>query len=685
MVTSSIGGGNNQPIVFAGLMSGIDTKSLIQQMLDAQKGPIQAMQAKVAARQQQSGAIGDINTRLTNLLSLVRSFDDATYLQGKTASVAAGSGSATVSATATATATAGSFKVTVDQLATATHVSSPSAIGAAVDPDAVLQNANLAMPITAGTFTVNGVSISVDPTVDTLTDVMQRIQSAVPGVTVSLVADPSGRANRLQIAGGAPVTLGAGGDTSNFLSATNLLASPGGAIRTSTMNVGVARTGASLSSADLVTPLSTATGSFTVNGVQISWDSSQDSLSTVLSRINNSTAGVVASYDAATDTVTLVNKTTGSTAIQLQDTAGNFLAAIGLAGTTQTLGTNAQVEIDTGNGPVTYYSTSNTLTNAVPGVTLNLLATGTSADTVTVGQDVDGAVSKMKNLVAQVNSALDFIRTQTAIDTKTNINGPLAGDSTISQIGDAVRSLLMAPIDGVTTGKTSLADLGLSFGAVGSSPGSTNTLTLDEAKFRAALQSDPAGVANVLSAFGASASLNAGGTGGVQSVAGAPTKLRVPGTYQITTSVNGDGTANITAVFTPSDGGPSQTTTANNVAAGSTNTSLIAGVTLTFKGAFTAGTDTITIGTPTRGIASKLEQYLDPLTRAGGALAQRQETMADGIQDMNDQIQRMNDRLAQQQQQLQDKFAQMEIALARLQDQRSSLTALAQAVAAGGG
>jgi flagellar hook-associated protein 2 len=166
-----------------------------------------------------------------------------------------------------------------------------------------------------------------------------QIRAANPNLTVSLVPDAPGHVqNRLQITDttGAAVTLGSGADTSNFLSAAKLLASSGTSQRTSTGDIGGAQTGAVLSQANLATAVN-GTGKFKVNGVEISWDASQDSISTVLSKINNSSAGVVASYDPTGDKVTLVSKNTGSTSIALQDETGNFLAATGVLTATQTL------------------------------------------------------------------------------------------------------------------------------------------------------------------------------------------------------------------------------------------------------------------------------------------------------------------------------------------------------------
>lgn len=675
-----VSGVNRQPLILTGLVSGFDTASMINQLTQLQKAPITAVEGQIDDRQRQVDAIKDINGRLSNLLNAARKFTESAYLQTKTTAVTPGGSGATVSVSAGPSAATGTLKVTVNQLADATRVASPNAIGQQINSAALLKDAKIGTAVTLGSFTVNGVSISVDPNADSLDTVMQRIRDNVPGATVSLVPDSSGRNNLLKIDHASAVTLGAGADNSNFLSAMKLLSSPSGTSRTSTGNIGVTITGNTLDSANLVTPLSTASGSFKVNGVEITWDRTRDSLSTVLTRINNATAGVTATYDTATDKVSIVSKKTGSTSISFEDVSGNFLDVIGVRTATQTLGKNAQFQIDSGSGNVTYYSTTNTVADALPGVTISLLKEGTIADTVAVTQDIGGAVSRMKEFVTQFNSTLDFINTKTEFNSVAKTTGPLAGDAGIQTIATNLRQMITSKIDGVTGGKTTLGELGVSFGAVGSKAGTANTLTLDETKFRAAMENDPAGVANVLSAFRATATLESGGTGGLAGLSGDPTAFRKPGKYTIDTAVNGDGTANITATFKPTDGSAATTTTLVNVAAGSSTTSLIAGVTVTFDGAFTAGTDTVTIATPKRGIATKLEQYLDPLSRADGTLQKRQDSENSAITAMKKRVDRMNERLASQKQLLQQKFARMEQAMARAQEQRSSISALAAAI-----
>jgi flagellar hook-associated protein 2 len=98
---------------------------------------------------------------------------------------------------------------------------------------------------------------------------------------------------------------------------------------------------------------------------------------------------------------------------------------------------------------------------------------------------------------------------------------------------------------------------------------------------------------------------------------------------------------------------------------------------VTLKPTVQAGTDTITVTTPVRGIAAKFEQYLEPLVRADGLMDRRLDEADRETRRIKDNIDRINERLDRERQLLQEKFARMETAIAQLQAQRSSLTALA--------
>jgi len=85
-------------------------------------------------------------------------------------------------------------------------------------------------------------------------------------------------------------------------------------------------------------------GSFSINGTSIDVNAS-DSINTVLERINQSDAGVTATFDAATETVLLTQETPGSASgINLANDTSGFLAAVKLDQAIPTPGEDSETE-----------------------------------------------------------------------------------------------------------------------------------------------------------------------------------------------------------------------------------------------------------------------------------------------------------------------------------------------------
>jgi len=238
--------------------------------------------------------------------------------------------------------------------------------------------------------------------------------------------------------------------------------------------------------------------------VTIAYDSTVDSLGTIMSRINASDAGVVATIDRANDRVVLTNKTAGSKAIDMVDVAGTLGAALKLAPGTinaQTIGETAQVTVD---GQV-YVSDTNHVTNAIPGVSLDLVDQTVGTRTLTVDVDRTKVKSAVKDFVASFNALADLLDTQTAMPvTKGATSGPLAREEGLRGLTMSLRSLITRVASGITGSIRSLGDIGISTGSVGSAVGTTDRLILDEDKLSKALDADPTRVADLL-----------GGSGGV--------------------------------------------------------------------------------------------------------------------------------------------------------------------------
>lgn len=439
----------------------------------------------------------------------------------------------------------------------------------------------------------------------------------------------------------------------------------------STANLGVVDLGKQLADSRLVTPISGldagGNGKFTINGIEVTYRST-DTISGIVNRINGSGANVTAFYDITQDRIRLTAGKTGGQTISLADTQGNFLAATGVLGTTQTLGQNAVFSIDSVNGGQPLTSSSNTVTDYIPGVTLELKSTSATPATVTVGQDSAAATNLIKTFVDKFNAVLDAVENSTKFDPKTRQQSTLTGDSGVRDLDRQLRSLLSSAGFGLTGKYRSLADLGISTGKVGSSVGTTDRLVLDEAKLTAALQDNPSAAEAVFVAF--TASLGAiSGPGNITLVSGSPTNEHENGTYKVKVL---DTSGAVEVRFVTADG-RTLMTKSGTLVAGQDNTSLIPGVKLRANSTFVVGEDSFAMTVSSRGAGVRLSDYLNGLLGEKGFFATREDSVEATQEALSKRVATMEARLAKKEETLNRKFAALEVALTRIQGQNSAL------------
>jgi flagellar hook-associated protein 2 len=222
---------------------------------------------------------------------------------------------------------------------------------------------------------------------------------------------------------------------------------------------------------------------------------STDTLSDIASKINNAGAGVSAVVVTSNgqDRLLIRGNTTGGASgfrIQSVDASGtpvtdgttglgqlayNVDATPAFYGMAQTQAAqNSSITID----GIVVSSASNTVSDAVPGVTLNLLSTTSTAAQVTVGLDKDVIKTKLEAF----RTAYNDIRTKLAADVKydsgAKTSGPLQGDSTAVGLQSMLRDL--AASTGPTGSTISrLSELGLEMQRDGTL--ASNTTKLDAA------------------------------------------------------------------------------------------------------------------------------------------------------------------------------------------------------------
>lgn len=131
-------------------------------------------------------------------------------------------------------------------------------------------------------------------------------------------------------------------------------------------------------------------------------------------------------------------------------------------------------------------SSSNTVSNAIQGVTLNLTQTSDLPVTVKINGDVDTVVAGIKGFVEAFNLFVDQVAELTKYDVSTDTKGLLLGDGTTLQVRDSVYRTLLASVSDKSLKYTNVTQVGLTL-----IPQSGGKLKFDETKFREAFEQDP--------------------------------------------------------------------------------------------------------------------------------------------------------------------------------------------------
>lgn len=140
-------------------------------------------------------------------------------------------------------------------------------------------------------------------------------------------------------------------------------------------------------------------------------------------------------------------------------------------------------------------SSSNTVTNAINGVTINLVKANPGVtNTLGIAPNATAAASAVQDFVTAYNSALSTIANLTRFDSTGQNNGALLGDSTAQNLMTQLRSIVGGAVSGSGT-YTMLSQIGISSSKDG-------TLTLDTTVLNNALSTDIGSVQKMFSTSG---------------------------------------------------------------------------------------------------------------------------------------------------------------------------------------
>jgi flagellar hook-associated protein 2 len=182
-------------------------------------------------------------------------------------------------------------------------------------------------------------------------------------------------------------------------------------------------------------------------------------------------------------------------------------------------GLDAQLTVGSGGGAIAIERASNTITDLVAGLTINLKATSASAVTISADRDPEAAIKAVKEMVTELNATISTVASLSAYNAETKTAAPLTGDNTARRMLLDIRKAVSGAVAGLTGNYLAAGDVGVSLNRGG-------TVAVDEIKLRAALEKDFDGVMAVFARTGT--------TTDARATYASSTKDTVDGTYAIT-------------------------------------------------------------------------------------------------------------------------------------------------------
>lgn len=491
---------------YTGLSSGLDVDSIVESLMTAEETTLDSLNQDLQLAEWEQEAYQDIISDVTEFYNTYfdTTSDSCLMLESSYLQFDVSSDSSAVTATYTSDATSGTHTVTVSQLATAAVLENSTSISKDVQGSSAASYTSLSGKSFVITVDDAERTVSLDNVSDL--DSLQDAIDAAVGEGKVVVSDDSGvlSITAADDSGVQEISLSDPDDEDD-----SGLSSLGFGSDATLSN----RLTTSSTLADLADQFSAGTLTFnslgqielTINGTTFQFDS-DDTLSDMISEINDSDCGATMKYDEVSGTLTLTADDTGAgnTLTVTEGDGSNFLeVAFGATGSTVTAsGTDAVVTVD----GVKMTRSSNTFT--VDGVKYTVTAETSATANVTVTQDtqaiydmISGFVDAYNELIDTINSAIDedydsdyapLTDAQKEEMTDEEIEdweekaktGLLENDSLLEDLVDDLRQALTDSVSGLSTG---IFDIGIDTGTYDEQ----GKLYIDEDELMDAIESDP--------------------------------------------------------------------------------------------------------------------------------------------------------------------------------------------------
>lgn len=224
----------------------------------------------------------------------------------------------------------------------------------------------------------------------------------------------------------------------------------------------------------------------TINGNAFTVDIGGMTLSQIRDAINDApdntgVSATIITENSGSNRLVLTSLETGNdNALNLSFT-GTVGTDLGLADINDRATLDSELLID---GLYTVTRSSNTVDDAIGGITLNLLSETTGAVKLTVSRDVDKVKETVQGFVDAYNEL------KSTFDGFSGKGNDLEADNTLRSIRNQIQGVFNSPPTGLTTALTYLSEIGVSFQRDG-------TLALDSNTLETAVNSDFTGVAEL--------------------------------------------------------------------------------------------------------------------------------------------------------------------------------------------
>ena len=247
--------------------------------------------------------------------------------------------------------------------------------------------------------------------------------------------------------------------------------------------------------------------------VEVTIDSSNNTLAGVRDAINASSAEVTASvvYDGDNYRLVLAANGTGaanSIAISVDDDDLDDTNASGLSNLAfSSSATNLTQTVAAGDATLTVNgleikSAENIVSGAIEGLDITLKETFATAESITVSNDKGAIKSSIDGFVSAYNDLMDVFNAQTSYNPETGQRSTLTGDATVRTLISNIRSELNKQIINPNSDFSYAAQIGLTSSTI------DGKLSIDSTKLDAALSADPGDVATLFARYARPTSSN---------------------------------------------------------------------------------------------------------------------------------------------------------------------------------